>query len=143
MWLVFKRSSKEWKEKLPGFFFEIDSESYRYGMGYYSASRPVMDAFREAVQANPDRFKQIVAFRRKQGNKMLLEGETYKRPITPDYPAELKEWFNLKTFYFCCDRKADSILYSSRLVTELREVFIQLAPLYQFLIGLDLDKDHC
>jgi uncharacterized protein (DUF2461 family) len=136
MWLVFKRPSKEWKEKLPGFFFEIDPESYRYGMGYYSASRPVMDAFRKTVLTNPARFSQLVSFRLNPKNKMLLEGETYKRPVISEFPAELKEWFNLKTFYFCCDKKSDAVLYSSDLVVELQKAFIQLAPLYRFLIGL-------
>lgn len=45
MWITFKRPNKEWKDA-PAFFFEISPDSYRYGMGFYSAGKKTMDRFR-------------------------------------------------------------------------------------------------
>mgnify|MGYP001567660317 CR=1 FL=1 len=42
MWITFKRPNKEWKGA-PAYFFEIPTESYRYGMGFYSAGKETMD----------------------------------------------------------------------------------------------------
>ena len=55
MWVTFKRPSKEWKNA-PAYFFELSTDSYRYGMGYYSASRNTMDILREAIDENPSVF---------------------------------------------------------------------------------------
>ena len=42
LWITFKRRSPDWKQA-PCFFFELTADSYRYGMGFYSASRETMD----------------------------------------------------------------------------------------------------
>lgn len=142
MWLVFKRPSKEWTERLPAFYFEINTESYLYGMGYYSASPSLMNALRKAILTNPAKFRKAIAFYKPPQNKLRLEGEYYKKPPVGDYPPDLKEWFNLKTFYFGCERKPDRLLFSRQLADELRNAFIQLAPLYQFLISLSLNSNQ-
>ncbi|MFD0717215.1 DUF2461 domain-containing protein [Paenibacillus sp. GCM10027626] len=61
IWIVFKRPKKEWADA-PAFFFELSPESYRYGMGFYSASKDTMDAFREMIDNNPDEFAAAVSF---------------------------------------------------------------------------------
>lgn len=42
MWITFKRSRKDWKDA-PAYFFEISPDSYRYGMGFYSASKGTVE----------------------------------------------------------------------------------------------------
>src|SRR5512136_483578 len=37
MWIVFKRSGKDWARYIPGYFLEITPVSYRYGLGLYDA----------------------------------------------------------------------------------------------------------
>ncbi|HZD59717.1 MAG TPA: DUF2461 domain-containing protein [Anaerolineae bacterium] len=41
MWITFKRPNKNWQDA-PAHFFEIAPYSYRYGMGYYCASKSTM-----------------------------------------------------------------------------------------------------
>ncbi len=142
MWLVFKRPSKEWTEKLPAFFFEINIESYMYGMGYYNASPQVMSALRNTILASPEKFRKAIAFHHDRHNKLKLGGEYYKRPPVNEYPPDLKEWFYLKTFYFYREMKPNHLLFSKQLASELRKAFIQLAPLYQFLITVIQDPDE-
>lgn len=58
MWLTFKRSAKNWTDA-PAYFFEISPDTLRYGLGYYSASRPTMDLFRHTLQQRPQQFLSV------------------------------------------------------------------------------------
>lgn len=131
MWITFKRPSADWKER-PCFFFEIGRESYRYGMGFYSASREAMERFRAAVDADPQRFRRAIGFCR--GNQpFVVEGERYKRPLPGDRPAELREWCDRKSLYLVCNRTIDERLFSPDLSGDLMAGFELLAPLYHYL----------
>ncbi|MEE9442410.1 MAG: DUF2461 domain-containing protein [candidate division Zixibacteria bacterium] len=133
MWLVFKRNGKQWQD-YPGFFFEImsDDNMYRYGMGFYRASRDTMDRFRDQLEANPGAFKKVIApFVR--GKAFDLAGEEYKRSLSGDIPDWLQEWYQKKSFYLVQYRHPDSLLLSSRLAKYLNEQFLLLKPLYKFL----------
>lgn len=48
IWLTFKRSRKNWTDA-PTYFFEFGPDWWRYGLGYYSASRATMDLFRQQL----------------------------------------------------------------------------------------------
>ncbi len=47
-WIIFKRPKKDWKNS-PAYFIELSPDSYRFGMGFYSASPNTMRLFREAI----------------------------------------------------------------------------------------------
>ncbi len=49
MWITYKRLNKTWQD-YPSYFFKLSGSSYRYGMGFYSATRTTMDLFREQIQ---------------------------------------------------------------------------------------------
>ena len=132
MWVTFKRPSKEWKNA-PAYFFELSTDSYRYGMGYYSADRNTMDILREAIDENPSVFLQAILFNRKQ-NIFKLEGEKYKRFLNNDNTSEIQDWYQRKSFYLVCNRMIDDILFSSKLADELTVGFDILKPLYQYLL---------
>jgi uncharacterized protein (TIGR02453 family) len=55
VWIVFKRPRKVWTDS-PVFFFEFASDNWRFGMGYYSASRETMNRLREHIADNPPQF---------------------------------------------------------------------------------------
>ncbi len=65
MWITFKRTCKDWKDA-PAYFFEISPDFYRYGMGFYSASKSTMDRFREMIDEKPEEFLQVISFYSKQ-----------------------------------------------------------------------------
>ena len=131
IWLTFKRPSIDWKEA-PAYFFEITPERYRYGMGFYSASKVFMDRFRRAIREETAEFRGVTAFYREK-QPFTLEGEVYKRLLAPDLPEDLQEWYQRKNFYLTVNRTPDSLLYSKALTGELLEGFSTLAPFYQFL----------
>jgi uncharacterized protein (TIGR02453 family) len=136
IWLTFKRSSQEWKEA-PAFYFELAPEGYRYGMGFYSASKTVMDRFRDALTQKPEAFLKVIAFYQAP-NPFSLEGEKYQRQappgaILPDLPEPLREWYRFKSFYLASNHSSEDVLFSPKLTEVLMDGFGMLAPLYQYL----------
>lgn len=131
MWMTFKRSSKDWKDA-PSYFFELMTDSYRYGLGYYSASRGTMDVFRESIDNNPKEFLKAVSFYEKQ-SAIELKGDLYKRPLLSSHPDNIQDWYQRKSFYLVCTKKVDATLFSSKLKSDILKSFNMLAPLYKYL----------
>lgn len=131
VWLVFKRPAKNWKSA-PAYFFEIASNGYRYGMGFYSASKTTLDRFRGMIDDNPDEFLVAISFYKKQ-QLFNIAGEQYKRILDASKPAEIQEWYQRRNIFLVCHRDANDRLFSSQLIDELTSGFGQLAPLYHFL----------
>ena len=130
IWLTFKRPSKSWLEA-PSFYFEIFPNYYRYGMGFYTASKATMDRFRAMIDENPEHFLNVISFY--QTGCFALEGESYKKLLTQKHPQEILSWYQRKTFYLACNRDIDAKLFCRELIDELKEGFHMLVPLYNYL----------
>jgi hypothetical protein len=63
---TFKRPVADWQDA-PSFFFELGAETWRYGMGFYSASKETMDRMRQQIERKPAEFQRSIAFLAKQG----------------------------------------------------------------------------
>ena len=131
LWITFKRRVKDWKDS-PVYFFEIFPDWYRFGMGYYSASRETMDKLREKIDENPSHFLKIISCLNNQ-NFFELVPEHYKRKIPSNHNEEIQKWYQCRSFYLSCNRDHDELLYSADLVEELAFAFHAIKPLYQFL----------
>lgn len=131
MWITFKRPIVEWRDS-PCWFFEVTADSYRYGMGFYGASRETMDRLREEIELNPARFRQAVAF---LGDQDMFgpEGGLYRRALRPDLPEDLQAWHRRKNLYLVCNRQPDNALFTHGLADDLRSGFGMLAPFYDYL----------
>ncbi len=133
MWFTFKRPALDWKE-VPVYFFEITPEGYRYGMGFYSASKEYMDKFRERIKAKPERFLEAVSFLNRS-NSFVIEGEQYKKNRAGDLPDQLRDWFQYKSFCITSNHQIDRVLFNGELVGELMAEFGMMAPLYEITFG--------
>ncbi len=133
MWIVFKRSGKDWANWSTGYFLEINATWYRYGMGFYDAAPDVMAAWRQRIDDDPQAFLKAVAWFDKQ-RVFQLEGQQYKRPKGPDKPEPVRTWYNHKSFYLSCNHKIDKAILSPKLVDDLIKGFGMTAPLYHYLL---------
>jgi uncharacterized protein (TIGR02453 family) len=131
MWLTFKRPLKEWQDA-PVFFFELAPDAYRYGMGFYAASRETMDALRRVIDTRPGAFRKAVAFLKNQ-DRFVVEGESYRRLLREGLPPDLASWYQRKNIYLVCNRQDVDGLFSQNLVSELSTGFNVLAPFYHWL----------
>ena len=76
MWLTFKRRNKDWKNA-PAYFFEIFPDYYRYGMGYFQASRDTIDLLKKSIDNNLALFLEAIKFHKSQ-TMFILKNEKYK-----------------------------------------------------------------
>ncbi|XBS71339.1 DUF2461 domain-containing protein [Acerihabitans sp. KWT182] len=136
MWLSFKRPSKEWTDA-PVYFFELSPECFRYGLGYYSASKATMDRFRHLMLRQPEAFAKAAACRRPP---LQLEGERYKRPLLKEQDPALAAWYNMKSFAVMATDTGIDALFSPALASRLQRAFQQLTPLYRFLMQVEILK---
>lgn len=131
MWLTFKRYRPDWKET-PCFYFEINAEGYRYGMGFYCAAKDTMDRLRQQIEAHQERFREEVAWLAGQ-DRFVVAGDCYKHPLNAALADDLQHWHMRKNLYLVCSRPPDDRLFSAQLLEELQSGYQQLAPLYRLL----------
>ena len=131
MWITFRQRDRPMGE-VPGFFFEMYAQAYRYGMGFYSASRAAMDRFRSGIDRDPGGFLRLVAPLEQEGRFEVM-GPFYKKSLGLHHPPDVRRWYDRKTFYLQRRRPREPVLFSPKLVDELVEGFARLAPLYLFL----------
>ncbi|MGL4393135.1 MAG: DUF2461 domain-containing protein [Fusobacteriaceae bacterium] len=140
MWLTFKRPKKDWIEA-PSFFFEISQLSYRYGMGYYSATTESMNTFRSMINEDSKEFSHAISIFQKN-NIFKIEGEKYKRPITPKNLLHLSDWYERKNIYLVHNSENIERLFSEELVSELLSGFNMLKDIYKYLCKVEQIKKN-
>ena len=137
LWLTFKRPSKDWKES-PCYFFEIDPEGYRYGLGYYCVPKQTMDIFRDEINQDLNKFLQVINCVKKP---FELYGESYKRPLVKDLPPKIANWYNRKDLGVIASSNQIEDLFSKNLIQKLSKSFKQLIPLYDYLLKVEIIKN--
>lgn len=138
VWFTFKNRSKDWTTLVCGYFFELSVNAYRYGMGFYNAAPAIMNRFREMIDENPKEFLKAISFFAKQ-ETFVLEGEKYKRMIDKNKPEKILNWYQRKNMYLVCNRKIDDVLFSDKLVDDLKYGFGLIAPLYRYFQRIKLE----
>ena len=130
LWLAFKRVVPEWKEE-PCFFFEIFPDHFRYGMGFFSTPRPVIELIRAAAVGRENTFMTLHQQYLKQETYVLAGGK-YKKPIDTSVSPDLQEWTQRKEYYFLADKPIDDRLMGPELVDLLSEDLTKLAGWYDY-----------
>lgn len=130
-WITFKRRSNNWQE-FPAYFFELSPDSYRYGMGFYRAGRPLMERLREQMLSRPKPFLAAISFHGRPGCPFEIEGEMYRRPLCTDLPAHLAPWYNRKNLYLVHNCLVAGDRIEAELAAEVTQGFGTLAPLYRY-----------
>lgn len=131
VWISWKRPQKEWMEA-PAFFFELMPDSYRYGMGFYSAGKGTMDLFRKEIADHADEFLKISSAISGKGIFSVM-GESYKRKLENDLPESLQEWYQKKNLYLMRTCDIGDELFNGKVAEVLASGFRSLEKLYHFL----------
>ena len=130
VWLTFKRPRPDWQD-CPAYFFELAPRSYRFGMGFFAATKGTMDRLRGEIDRKPDAVRERLAPLGEQTN-FLPQGESYKRTLNGEVPTDLYSWYQRKNLYLVCNRPVDGRLFGRELATELAAGFHFLAPFYHW-----------
>ncbi len=131
VWITFRRVGRDWTFD-PCFFFEITPHLYRYGMGFYTASKQAMDRLRELIDDHDPEFIKTDKAYRKQ-DVFIMEGDRYKKLYKGEKTEELLEWYQRKNIYFMCTKKLEDKLFTMQIAEDLKNDFKLTVPLYKFL----------
>lgn len=130
MWFSYKRPVADMNEK-PVFFFELSADIYRYGMGFYAATRSALDSYRSGITKDPSGFSAMVRSVEKKGFSPL--GDTYKKRIENSLPDNLQELYHKKNLYLMKTCAVDDLIFSPGIVKKLSSDFKTLSAFYKFL----------
>jgi uncharacterized protein (TIGR02453 family) len=129
----------------PGFYVHLSPEEVFYGGGLWLPPPDALRAVREAIVADPQRWKEVTrapAFRRRFGG---VEGDGLQRPpkgFDPEH--EFVEDLKRKSFFALETVKPEEIL-SKEFVRRVAKSFEALGPFMRFLtdaLGLPYHLDH-
>ncbi len=127
MWFIIQTGSHH--DEVPAFWFEISPFNYSYGMGFWYAPVEVLENYRKAIDAAPERFKELI---RTVKGDYSLDGQEYKRP-KGRVGDELEKWYNRKSLSIRYTSDYGEALYSPSFTETLIEAYDSLMPLYRFL----------
>ncbi len=138
LWFSIERPSEEWTST-PVFWFELEPESWSYGLGYYQAKPLTMAKLRARIDKAPKQFERLIAPLEKQ-EEFVLEGLEYVRKKTAPTP-KTAEWYNKKSFSLIHTQPNGMELFSPELADRLAGGFAFLMPLYDYFVTLDANPD--
>lgn len=137
VWLTFKRPAETWQSD-PAFFFELGTEAYRYGMGFFQASKETMDRWRAWIDEKPEEL--LEAMSAIDGSPFVVEGDLYKKPMGLHHSERVQPWYGRKNIYLVCNSLLDERLYCREILEDLRNGFAVLAPLYHRMWRVKLES---
>lgn len=130
LWIVFRHPKKSLGSALC-YYFEIEQESWGYGVGYYQIPRDVLGEAQEMIIKEDRYFRE--AFSALNSSVFELYGECYKRPKYPDAPEQYQTWLNRKQIgaSFSSDEYED--LFNGTFYDKMIADIQQIRPFYDFL----------
>lgn len=140
MWITFMRNKKFWAG-LPGYYFFFDQGRFSYGFGYYEASPESMSCFREMILNREKSF--LTAFEAFEKQDIFtMSGEMYKRSKHPDQPENIRSWLDRKNVSFDYESTDLSQIFSPALVDRMKQDFMLLKPIYEFICGVEARRQR-
>ena len=137
IWLAFRRPEVESGVALSA-YFDMSCDGASYGLSFYRDNRPLMNAFRRRLAAEPEEF---LAIWRALSPEFVLHANAYKRMAVPDpLPPEARPWYPLKGFYVQKDLRDFALIKSPALAEEIQQGFEKLIPLYRCLSQLKCEE---
>lgn len=116
------------EENVPGLFFDMGIDAYRFGMCVYRFGTAGMGAIREHVLEHPGDWERALHAL----DYIQIKGEDYKKDHFPQLPdGPLKSFLNKRSFYAAAERPVNEVVYTPKLVEEVADGFRKAGPLFR------------
>lgn len=139
LWFSVEEPSDLWTAK-PTFWFELMSEGWTYGMGYYLPKPLTMAKLRARLDHSPAPMEKLARSLAGQ-DEFALDAAAYKRPKGPAPSPLLEPWYQARSFSICHTEKLGEELFCRDIVERLKKGFGFLLPFYDYFVTLDADPD--
>ena len=135
LWYLFRHAAEP-REKSLFYYFELGPDRLSWGMGFWDENREALDLFRKRMRANPDGTLALLDDLDLGRRKLILNGSIHKKmEVPPEISDRLKRWYLAKDFYIGKIMPDYRMIYSEKILKEVRKDFITLGPLYRLLRG--------
>lgn len=135
LWLLFRRESEP-RDKSLMYWFELGPSRLSWGMGFWNENREALDLFRKRMLSNPNGTMALLDDLDLETHRMMLNGTSHKRmAVPPQIPDRLRPWYLAKEMYISKIDPDYQMVFSDRILKEVRSDFLSLSPLYQLLRG--------
>ena len=139
LWFTVEQPSEQWTAH-PVFWFELMSEGWTCGMGYYMPRPVTMAKLRARIDRDPGTMEKMMRALSRQ-ETFVLETEDYRRPKSAAPSPLLEPWYRAKSFSITHSDKLTDALFSREIVDWLKEQLPFLLPWYDYFVTLDGDPD--
>ena len=129
LWFCVRAGGEDWTGR-PTFYFEIGSDYYSYGMGFWCPRPALMAAYRRDLDQHPETLSRLVRQFNKQ-EVFTLSGPEYARS-KGETTALLQPWYNRKSINLQHDGPLDERIFSPELAQDVIDGFRALMPLYRY-----------
>lgn len=130
LWMSFQIPTPDWVN-IPGFFMELNAETYFYGMGLFAPKKKTMDALRDSIAYDAKEFQAQTQKILDRG--FVIYGDEYKRPIPNELSEYFQPWVQRKNLYVGKNIPINEDVFSPKFAEIIREDYESLVWLYDFL----------
>ncbi|MDD3411613.1 MAG: DUF2461 domain-containing protein [Eubacteriales bacterium] len=133
LWLLLRRSGEQ-RDLSCMYWFELSPDRVSWGLGFWNANRPAMDALRRRMREKPEEVIRALRRSRVPAPDMLVSGERYRRMALPEgLPLELAPYYPLKDIYIQRGEVPLQKIYTPEIAELFSADLLRLKPLYQLL----------
>ncbi len=139
-WVAFRRAAIP-KDGMPFYWFEIRLESINWGLGVWGENRPLFDALRRRMEADPREMQYILELARE--NDFRADGEIWKKMKPPaGLPLNLAGIYPVRTIYFEKQNIDPNWIFDASIVNRVAQDFTAMKPVWKLLRGLsDIEEE--
>lgn len=138
IWLSFRRPKDE-RVNSAELYFDLSATGGSFGMGYYRATKPLMNALRRRMVTEPDRVAELMT---PVLSEFTLSTDNYRRMVVPEeLPDILRPLYPTRGFYFSKPLNDFALLKSPALAEEIARGYRLLTPMHQYLQTLTPEED--
>jgi len=133
-WVAFRQAAIP-KDGMPFFWFEIRLEEISWGLGIWGENRPMFDALRRRMEADPREMQYILQLAHDAG--FSVDGQRWKKMKPPaGLPLSLAGVYNCKSLYFEKQNINPEWIFEPTIVDRVAKDFTALKPVWKLLRGL-------
>ena len=134
LWFSVEKPSAEGEESsgVLTFWFDLNPESWSYGLGYYAAKAATMEKLRARIDDNPKEFEKLIDLLNSQ-DEFTLDGPEYARQKQAP-TSKTQEWYNKKSFSLIHFGEISDDLFSIEFADRLVNGYRFLMPFYDYFV---------
>ena len=117
------------------FWFDLNPESWSYGLGYYAAKAVTMEKLRAKINDNPKEFEKLIDLLNSQ-DEFKLDGPEYARQKQAP-TSKIQEWYNKKSFSLIHFGEIGDELFSREFAYRLVNGYKFLMPFYDYFVAAE------